>query len=121
LEEKSNYVKPQHIYPFGYSPIGAEVLSNGKKAESPDCSNAIEQSSTPPDMKELFSLGPDDPETKFPPRIFPSNPTNFAPSWTTYYNELNKLANFILEAFSIALGLEEGYFHKFVVTSWLSP
>mmetsp|Transcript_10068 Transcript_10068/g.13816 ORF Transcript_10068/g.13816 Transcript_10068/m.13816 type:complete len:340 (-) Transcript_10068:1805-2824(-) len=113
LEEKQNYVKPQNVYPFGYSPIGAEVLSNGKKAESQRCENAIVQS-VAPDMKELFSLGPDDPATNFPPRIFPCNPSNFAASWTTYYDELNKLANLILEAFSIALGLGEGYFEKFV-------
>eukprot|EP01035_Chromulina_nebulosa_P036300 gene36300-48879_t len=111
IKEKMAYTKPQHIYPFGYSPLGAEALSKGKRAEF---DSSDEQKFAPPDLKELFSLGPDDPVTMFPPREFPQNPSHFESSWTLYYNSLNKLANQILVAFAIALGLEENYFQNFV-------
>jgi isopenicillin N synthase-like dioxygenase len=67
-------------------------------------------------LSELFSLGPDDPVTMFPPREFPQNPAHFESSWTLYYSSLNKLANQILVAFAIALGLEENYFQNFAVS-----
>ena len=115
LEEKMTYTRPQNIYPFGYSPLGAEALSKGKMAEVNGNENATKRIA-PPDLKELFSLGPDDPVTLFPPRIFPNNPTTFESSWTLYYDSLNKLAKQILEAFAIVLDLDTNYFERFVVS-----
>ena len=56
LEEKLQYVKPQDVYPFGYTELGGEILGAGKAVES----NTITSSSStlPPDLKEMFSLGP---------------------------------------------------------------
>jgi hypothetical protein len=48
IEEKIAYTKPQHIYPFGYSPLGAEALSKGKRAEF---DSSDEQKFAPPDLK----------------------------------------------------------------------
>ena len=48
VEEKMNYTKPQHIYPFGYSPLGAEALSKGKMTEF---DGSDKPKFAPPDLK----------------------------------------------------------------------
>eukprot|EP01033_Poteriospumella_lacustris_P000633 gene633-438_t len=53
--EKNQYVYPQEEYPFGYSGIGTEILSSGKAAENGEDNGKVEH---PPDIKEMFSLGP---------------------------------------------------------------
>lgn len=111
LATKSEYVKPQDVYPFGYNPIGTESLISGKLAENNKDSDVT---GNPPDIKEMFSLGPRDPAAGFPPRIFPTTPTEFEPAWTTYYETLSNLGKMILEGFALALGLEKDYFHSFV-------
>lgn len=121
IEKKMQFVKPQHEYPFGYSPLGAESLSKGKSAENNKIGEISQANSAPADLKELFSLGPDDPATLFPQRIFPSEPEDFESSWTIYYSALNVLANQILQAFSLSLGLEEDFFQKYVVSAVYFP
>eukprot|EP01040_Poterioochromonas_malhamensis_P003988 gene3988-4267_t len=108
LEEKLQYVKPQEEYPFGYNPIGTEVLSQGKAVEKG------EKTSRPPDIKEMFSLGPADPQAGFPSRIFPTNPAQFEAAWTEYYETMTVLAKHIAEAFAIALNLETNFFENYV-------
>jgi len=109
-DEKLLLVKPQAEYPFGYSRFGGEVLSAGKAAEKANTTD----SKAPPDLKELFSLGPDHPLSGFPGRLFPDNPADFADSWTTYYDEMNKLASRILSCFALALNLHEDFFEQFI-------
>jgi isopenicillin N synthase-like dioxygenase len=109
LEEKTTCTRPQDVYPFGYSPVGAEVLSAGKAAEKSD--TII---SAPPDIKEMFSLGPADPKAGFPARIFPANPADFEEAWTVYYETLTQLARRILIGFALALNLEESFFENFI-------
>ena len=57
----------QAKYPFGYHAVGAENLSAGKIKEkelsgetfsSDEKVNIASQQSTPPDMKEMFTIGP---------------------------------------------------------------
>lgn len=112
LDYKLDFVKPQHEYPFGYSPIGGEVLSAGKAAES---SNGEIKPANPPDLKEMFSLGPKDPRAGFPERLFPDKPAEFAQHWELYYDTLASLAREILKAFALTLQLEdENFFEQFV-------
>eukprot|EP00349_Pseudokeronopsis_sp_Brazil_P002062 CAMPEP_0202960056 /NCGR_PEP_ID=MMETSP1396-20130829/4226_1 /ASSEMBLY_ACC=CAM_ASM_000872 /TAXON_ID= /ORGANISM="Pseudokeronopsis sp., Strain Brazil" /LENGTH=339 /DNA_ID=CAMNT_0049679023 /DNA_START=59 /DNA_END=1078 /DNA_ORIENTATION=+ len=110
--EKNQYVYPQEEYPFGYNGIGTEVLSSGKAAENGAADTVVEH---PPDIKEMFSLGPASPEAGFPSRRFPSNPADFEPTWTLYYDTLAELAKHILRAFALTLELgEETYFERFI-------
>lgn len=110
LEDKILYQMPQHIYPFGYSPMGAEVLSTGKATE-----HGEHILHAPPDIKEMFSIGPSNPKAGFPPRIFPMKPLAFEKHWTEYYDAVNDLANQILQAFSLALELpDENFFKQFI-------
>lgn len=111
LEHKLTYVKPQHEYPFGYSEMGGEILSAGKAVEGNNKDTPV----SPPDLKEMFSLGPKDPKSGFPARIYPSEPSDFATSWEKYYDTLAALAQHILRAFALSLQLEdESFFEHFV-------
>lgn len=112
LDYKMGFVKPQHEYPFGYSPIGGEVLSAGKAAEN---ANGEKKSVNHPDLKEMFSLGPKDPKAGFPERLFPDQPSDFAQHYEVYYDTLATLAREILKAFALTLQLEdENFFEQFV-------
>jgi len=58
LDEKMKYVKPQEIYPFGYTPLGGETLSAGKDIETTQDSNhpgnnSIHKHGAPPDLKGI--------------------------------------------------------------------
>mmetsp|Transcript_20923 Transcript_20923/g.30146 ORF Transcript_20923/g.30146 Transcript_20923/m.30146 type:complete len:326 (-) Transcript_20923:102-1079(-) len=105
--EKAELTKSQDEYPFGYTSIGGEILSAGKAAETKQQSEAL------PDLKEMFSIGPSDPQAGMPPRLWPSNPPSFAEKWTEYYDTLANLAGTILQAFAIAFDLPENYFEQF--------
>jgi hypothetical protein len=76
----------QSEYPFGYSGIGGEVLSAGKDAETQKDSKSL------PDLKELFSLGPSNPEAGFPARKWPDQPAGFEASWALYYDTLAEVS-----------------------------
>lgn len=104
---KLQYEANQEEYPFGYSRVGGEVLSAGKSAEL-----GIEDVS-PPDLKEMFSLGPSDPLAGFPPRIFPKVPESFEKDWADYYEEMSSLAAKVLSSFALALNLPEDFFKNY--------
>jgi isopenicillin N synthase-like dioxygenase len=109
LEEKMHFTMPQEVNPFGYSPLGEEILSSGKASE-----NNTNNDLASPDLKEMYSVGPEDPRAGFPPRVLPSNPPSFATALPAYYNCLNDLAKRILRCFAIALELEDvDFFEKF--------
>jgi isopenicillin N synthase-like dioxygenase len=113
LDYKKTFVKPQHEYPFGYNEMGAEVLSAGKATENSSSQDAV--TVAPPDLKEMFSLGPKNPKAGFPERIYPDDPPQFASSWEKYYDTLAALAEQILRAFALTLKLEnEAFFDQFV-------
>ena len=111
LDEKVPYISSnQEEYPFGYIKYKGEILSAGKQAEKGD-----DKPVAAPDLKEMFSLGPGDPEAGFPARQFPSNPAGFASAWTTYYDTLGALAQALLRSFALALDLpSEDYFEQYV-------
>lgn len=107
-DEKILLQKPQDEYPFGYSEIGGEVLSDGKAKET----NATTESH--PDLKEMFSVGPKNPLAGFPARQWPARPESFAGDYDAYYEAMSGLANSILRAFAITLGLpSEDFFEQF--------
>lgn len=111
-EIKMELSKPQDEYPFGYTAMGGEVLSAGKAVEK---DGTMKTFSAPPDLKEMFSLGPENTLAGFPARLFPSAPTDFEECWTEYYRTLAKLAREILRAFAIALELsDEFFFDQFI-------
>ena len=108
-DEKIKLQKPQDEYPFGFNEIGAEILSDGKAKET----NASTTASLP-DLKEMFSVGPKNPLAGFPPRQWPEHPESFAGDWDAYYEAMSDLANSILKAFALTLGLpSEDYFEQF--------
>jgi isopenicillin N synthase-like dioxygenase len=108
LEEKMQYRRPQQEYPFGYNELGAEILSAGKAKQSNATTTAL------PDLKEMFSLGPSNPDAGFPSRIFAAQPDNFEVAWTNYYDALTTLASKLFVGFSIALNLpNENFFEEY--------
>ena len=114
-EYKDKYsVAKQSEYPFGYSGIGGEVLKAGKDAETSKNNNDKDKEVSLPDLKELFSLGPENPKSGFPPREWPTQPDGFKDSWSAYYNAMENLASKILQGFAIGLGLERAYFEKYI-------
>jgi len=60
-----------------------------------------------PDLKEMFSLGPENPDAGFPQRLFPHTPAAFQRAWEVYYETMTRLAERLLRSFALALGLEE--------------
>jgi isopenicillin N synthase-like dioxygenase len=115
LEHKQQFVSVEEgKYPFGYSGVGFEVLSAGKAAEDAGAGGSSSVVAAPPDLKEMFSLGPRDPAAGFPPRQFPSSPASFAAAYTLYYDTMAGLAHQILRAFALALELpDESFFEQF--------
>lgn len=109
VEEKSKYITDDEArYPFGYSSMGAEVLSAGKDVES------NRDNVAPPDLKEMFSLGPKNPESGFPAREFPASPASFEPAQAAYYDALAILAENVLSAFTVGLHKPRNFFEQFV-------
>lgn len=107
-------VAKQSEYPFGYSGIGGEVLKAGKDAENGSDNTNKENEISLPDLKELFSLGPDNPLSGFPARVWPTKPEGFKESWSAYYIAMENLASKILQGFAIGLGLERTYFEEYI-------
>ena len=64
-------------------------------------------------MKEMFTIGPANAHSGFPPRIFPSTPETLESSLTDYYEKMNELASLILRVFALNLNLGENFFDKF--------
>mmetsp|Transcript_9968 Transcript_9968/g.31185 ORF Transcript_9968/g.31185 Transcript_9968/m.31185 type:complete len:369 (+) Transcript_9968:77-1183(+) len=111
LEEKRKLTTDDEAkYPYGYSSLGAEYLSQGKAAEKQQ-----EGQAAPPaagDMKEMFNIGPKDSKAGMPPRRMPEQPEGFTDAWEAYYEEANGLAGRLLGAFALALGLPEDWFRS---------
>lgn len=75
LDHKMETVRPQHEYPFGYSRLGGEILKSGKQKDVRG--HLSDNSTTMPDLKEMFSLGPSNPAAGFGPRLWPRIPDHF--------------------------------------------
>jgi isopenicillin N synthase-like dioxygenase len=107
-EEKLRVKMPPDRY-RGYSPLGGEALASS--LDNP----------TPPDLKELFSIGPVDganddyhrfsqPPNCFAENLWPERPAGFRATWEAYYREMEQLAGVLMRIFAVGLGLEERYF-----------
>lgn len=107
LADKKQYmIVNQEVNPFGYSPLGEEVLSSGKSVETGQAIIAT------PDLKEMYSMGPENPLAGFPPRSLPTQGT-VAHDLQTYYSSLNQLAETILRLFAISLKLSPDFFEAY--------
>jgi isopenicillin N synthase-like dioxygenase len=109
VEEKARVRSADPAIPRGYRGIGAEGLA-GTRADQ-----------TPPDLKEMFHLGPPDfphdayhdaPTGKphFVDNVWPPTPENFREAVTAYYRASEKLAADLMRIFALALGLPEDFF-----------
>lgn len=91
-------------YPYGYSPIGGEILAAGK--------DAGRGGDMPPaaDLKESFSVGPSNPAAGMPPIQWPARPASFRPAYEAYYRSMERLSGGLLELFALSLGLPRNWF-----------
>jgi len=109
LEEKQTLTTDDDSkYPYGYSALGGETLSRGKRVDGG--ADEVEETKPAGDMKEMMQIGPCNAESGMPPRRMPTNPEGFAPAWERYYEEANSLAGRLLGAFAISLGLPANWF-----------
>ena len=106
LREKMTVTPDGFEYPYGYE--NTESLSRGKaKKENGHAS----ETTSAPDLKETFSLGPKDPsKSGMPHRRLPPKPTSMQKSHEDYYKAMEHLAMKLLDAFAIALELEDCWF-----------
>jgi isopenicillin N synthase-like dioxygenase len=89
-------------YPYGYEK--GEVLAAGKQHEN----GMVDE--TPPDYKETFTIGPENPLSGMPSRKMPSNPPMLAEYFTDYYGAMEGLAATLLQAFALGLDLPVNFF-----------
>jgi isopenicillin N synthase-like dioxygenase len=93
----------------GYRGIGNEGLAGTRANE------------TPPDLKEVFHLGPPDfphdayhcaaeAQPHFIDNVWPQSPAAFRPAATAYYRATEKLAADLMRIFALALDLPETFF-----------
>ncbi|MEE2775000.1 MAG: 2OG-Fe(II) oxygenase family protein [Pseudomonadota bacterium] len=108
---KAQVSVPYPGYPYGWIEPNKESLAASKGTK------------TPPDLKESFNGGPlhiplgildkQAYEFCYQPTLFPDL-EGFKEAWTSYYIEMERLAERIMGAFAEALGLERQYFEKFI-------
>ncbi|HUA56967.1 MAG TPA: 2-oxoglutarate and iron-dependent oxygenase domain-containing protein [Candidatus Sulfotelmatobacter sp.] len=109
LEEKLRVRRPAPEQNRGYIPPGDETLARLRGADSP------------PDLKELFAIGPfdlpDDPYftgpaayPSFAPNRWPERPASLAPALRLYWRAMEGLAGTLCRIFALALELPERFF-----------
>ena len=104
--EKLTYLMPPDRY-RGYTPMASEGLA------------ATLGVTAPPDLKESFSIGPVDADTRaidpaagnfFAPNFWPDGIDGFRGTWTAYYREMERLATDLMRIFARALRLDPAFF-----------
>ncbi len=105
---KRTAVMPYPGYPYGWSPMEGESLSQSVG------------DTAPPDLKETFSFGPGDvtpaPDNQdaldfaWKPNMWPTEPAEFKPAALAYYRAMADLAARLMRLFAIGLDLPETYF-----------
>ncbi len=109
LEEKLALRAPPETTLRGYSPFQTHRLARSRGIE------------TPPDLREVFSLGrPEikpghpvaDPDAApfYRPDLWPAEPARFREVYTRYYTLVDELAHDLMTLFALALGLPRDYF-----------
>ena len=111
LNDKLEVLAPHKGYPYGYFMNETESLAKSKGQN------------TPPDLKESFNGGPlkrpvqiknkDALNFCYVPTIWPKI-KNFKQFWSSYYKEMEKLADRIMKVFAYALNLDQNYFSKYI-------
>jgi isopenicillin N synthase-like dioxygenase len=108
LEKKMRVAMPFTGYPYGYSPFAKEALAQSYGG------------STPPDLKESFSIGPE--ETwkasawnesrgfEGAPTLWPEEPRDLTDVYRRYFTEMGMLSSRILSVFALALDLQPDFF-----------
>ena len=110
--EKKTVTHPTPGVPRGYRAIGDEGLAYGSGEE------------TPPDLKEVFHMGPPDfpsdayhtdpaAAAHFIENVYPDDPGTYRAAATAYYKRLEELGRTIEEIFARALGLPADFFRKY--------
>jgi isopenicillin N synthase-like dioxygenase len=108
-EDKMKVVRPRPEQNRGYIATGDETLAR------------LAGNETPPDMKELFAIGPFDfPDDayhnapnaypSFAPNLWPACAPELEPAMEAYWTSVERLAKSIAKGFAVALGLEPSYF-----------
>ncbi len=111
-EEKQRAKTPYPGYPYGYLGPELESLARSREVEAP------------PDLKESFNGGPsaappgmNDPQALafcYAETIWPERPAGFREAWRAYYSAMEALANRIMRALAVALGLDEAFFEPYL-------
>jgi len=107
--EKLAYRGPADTQLRGYAPFQAHRLARSRGVE------------TPPDLREVFSLGRPsilpghpvaDPDAApfYRPDLWPNPPADFRAIYTRYYELVDALAADLMHLFALALGLPKDYF-----------
>jgi isopenicillin N synthase-like dioxygenase len=110
--QKQRSGAPYKGYPYGYLGPGTEALAASRGVQ------------TPPDLKESFNGGPlsipaneadkDALEFCYAKTIWPPDMPEFRAAWEAYYREMEALAARIMQAFAVALDLDEQFFAPFI-------
>jgi isopenicillin N synthase-like dioxygenase len=84
-------------YPYGYEQSeNLELAKTGTKSHD--------------DLKETFSIGPNNPASGMPPRRIPSQPAEFESAITNYYKAMENLALKLLQIMALGLDLPQDHF-----------
>jgi isopenicillin N synthase-like dioxygenase len=108
-EEKMRIKRPRPEQNRGYIATGDETLARLGGVE------------TPPDMKELFAIGPynvpndayhsaPDAYPSFAPNLWPQGAPGLEPAMKAYWDAVERLGKAIAKGFAVALGLPSDYF-----------
>jgi isopenicillin N synthase-like dioxygenase len=109
MEEKLKIVRPRPEQNRAYISFGSETLArlNGRE--------------TPPDFKEVFTMGPPDVPDEpyytceaagpsFAPNLWPEHPASMKPALLNYWDEMQRLSRLLVRLFALGLNLPEDYF-----------
>jgi isopenicillin N synthase-like dioxygenase len=125
LADKLSVARPTADYPYGYIPLAGESLSQSMTPPAapepaPDAAAALPDAAAPPDLKEVFNMGPPgrpgrafaDPGEawSYSPNLWPDALPGLRPAWTAYYDAMRGLGNRLMSLFAWGLGLPPGFF-----------
>jgi isopenicillin N synthase-like dioxygenase len=115
IEDRLAVAKPEPGYPYGYSALEAEAL------------NRSIGGTAAPDLKETFDVGPIDSPPRpldemddideravYAPNLWPAALPELRPAVEAYYRVMSRLASTIMEAFAVALDLDDHAFDPFI-------
>jgi isopenicillin N synthase-like dioxygenase len=120
LERKLEASPPHPGINRGYAALGTEALAY-----------SLGIGDQRPDLFEAFNIGPDhvdrtdpffrdDPYDFFVENVWPAEPRDLRPALVAYFDEAHRVARWLTEVFSEALGLGEGWLRPFIDRSTLT-